>query len=141
MPARQPDVIIASSMKRGGDYEAVRKGWMKWKMLPAVRNNKVCIIDSDLTDLPSPRVVEGLEMMASWIHPERFFEIRHIIFPQYFTSIRNKPWGGAFIPAFVLSFASRISGISSGALFPMPTSTRAPAIVLTIYRRKPLASI
>lgn len=70
--AKQPDVIIVSSMKRYEKYETVRKGWMKWKMLPAVRNNRVYIIDSDLTDLPSPRVVDGLEVMASWIHPERF---------------------------------------------------------------------
>jgi iron complex transport system substrate-binding protein len=74
--ARQPDVIIVSSMKRGGNYGAVRKEWMKWKMLSAVRDKRVYVIDSDLTDLPSPRIIDGLEMMARWIQPERFRKLR-----------------------------------------------------------------
>jgi iron complex transport system substrate-binding protein len=68
--ARRPDFIIISSMERKENYKEVKKKWMKWKMLPAVRNNRVYVIDSDLTDTPALRIVQGLETMAGWLHPE-----------------------------------------------------------------------
>jgi iron complex transport system substrate-binding protein len=67
---REPDVIIISSMDRGGEFEKAKEGWMKWSSIPAVKNNRVYLIDSDLIDRPSPRIVQGLEDMARLIHPE-----------------------------------------------------------------------
>jgi iron complex transport system substrate-binding protein len=67
---RRPEVIIISSMERGGAFEGVRKSWMKWPSIPAVKSGRVHLIDSDLLDRPSPRMVEGLETMAGMIHPE-----------------------------------------------------------------------
>ncbi len=67
---RRPEVIIISSMERGGTFEAVRRSWLKWSSIPAVKAGRVHLIDSDLLDRPSPRMVEGLEAMASMIHPE-----------------------------------------------------------------------
>ena len=43
---------------------------MQWKSIPAVKNNRVHLIDSDLIDRPSPRIIEGLEAIAEIIHPE-----------------------------------------------------------------------
>jgi iron complex transport system substrate-binding protein len=68
--SRSPEVIIISSMERGGPYEETRKEWMKWGFLPAVKEGRVHLIDSDIIDRPSPRIVEGLEQIARLIHPE-----------------------------------------------------------------------
>jgi iron complex transport system substrate-binding protein len=67
---KRPDVIIISSMERGGGFEKARQEWLKWTSIPAVKNNRVYLIDSDLIDRPSPRLVDGLEAMARIIHPE-----------------------------------------------------------------------
>jgi iron complex transport system substrate-binding protein len=67
---KKPDVIIISSMERAGGFERTKKDWQEWTSIPAVRNNRVFLINSDLTDRPSPRIVDGLEEMAKLIHPE-----------------------------------------------------------------------
>ena len=67
---RQPDVIIVSSMEKGGRYETARKEWCRYPTVPAVREGRVHLIDSDLIDRPAPRIVRGLEEMARLIHPE-----------------------------------------------------------------------
>jgi len=66
----KPDIIVMSSMKRGEDFARVKNTWEKWKDIPAVRNNRIYIIDSDLTDHFSSRIVDGLEQLARFIHPE-----------------------------------------------------------------------
>ncbi|MBW2064215.1 MAG: cobalamin-binding protein [Deltaproteobacteria bacterium] len=67
---RRPEVILISSMERGGQFERARKEWLKWTSIPAVIAGRVHLIDSDLIDRPSPRFVKGLEVMAELIHPE-----------------------------------------------------------------------
>lgn len=67
---KKPDIIIVSSMKRGGNFERVRSQWKKWTDIPAVQNDRIHIINSDLTDHSSPRIVEGLEELLRIIHPE-----------------------------------------------------------------------
>jgi iron complex transport system substrate-binding protein len=67
---RKPDVIIISSMERGGRFEKARQAWLRWKSIPAVKNNRVHLIDSDLIDRPSPRIIDGLDAMAKIIHPD-----------------------------------------------------------------------
>jgi iron complex transport system substrate-binding protein len=68
--SKRPDVIIISSMERGGEFEKAREEWMKWKSIPAVKNNRVYLIDPDLIDRPSQRIIDGLEEMARLIHSE-----------------------------------------------------------------------
>ncbi len=67
---RRPEVIIISSMEIGGKFEEMRQEWMKWKDIPAVKNGRVFLVNSDLLDRASPRLVEGLETLARLIHPE-----------------------------------------------------------------------
>jgi len=74
--ARKPEVIIVSSMKQGGNFPAVREGWERWHTIPAVRDGRIYVIDTDLVDLASPRIVDGLEKMAEIIHPEVSWEKR-----------------------------------------------------------------
>jgi iron complex transport system substrate-binding protein len=68
--ALEPEIIIITSMTRGQDFEPVRDEWNQWGSLPAVRMRRIHIVDSDLFDRPSPRLVEGLEFLSRLIHPE-----------------------------------------------------------------------
>jgi len=67
---KKPDIIIISTMGKEGEFEKEREEWMKWKSIPAVRNNRVYLIDSDIINRPSQRIIDGLEAMARLIHPE-----------------------------------------------------------------------
>jgi iron complex transport system substrate-binding protein len=67
---RKPEVIVISSMERDGRFEKARQDWLQWTSIPAVQKGRVHLIDSDLIDRPSPRVVDGLEIMAKLLHPE-----------------------------------------------------------------------
>jgi iron complex transport system substrate-binding protein len=67
---KKPEVLIISSMERGGEFEKARQEWLKWTSIPAARDGKVYLIDSDLIDRPSPRIIDGIEAMAKLIHPE-----------------------------------------------------------------------
>jgi len=67
---KQPDVIIITSMKREDNF-VLRNKWNKWKNIPAVRNNRIYTIDTDLITRSSPRIVDGLEELVKIIHPEQ----------------------------------------------------------------------
>ena len=69
---RAPEVIVISSMNPEGDYQKVLREWNRWKMIPAVKNGRVHIMNSDLIDRPSPRIIDGLEEIARILHPDRF---------------------------------------------------------------------
>jgi len=69
---RAPEIIIISSMERGGRFEEAKIQWYRWKAIPAVKMGKVYLFDSDLIDRPSPRIVDALEKMAKIIHPTLF---------------------------------------------------------------------
>jgi iron complex transport system substrate-binding protein len=69
---RSPEVIVISSMNPKGDYQKVLREWNQWKTIPAVKNGRIHLIDSDLLDRPSPRIVDGLEELARVLHPEGF---------------------------------------------------------------------
>ncbi|MCP4681154.1 MAG: cobalamin-binding protein [Desulfobacterales bacterium] len=66
---RRPEVIIISSMERRGKFERERKKWLEWPSIPAAEKGRIHLIESDLLDRPSPRIVEGLEAMAGLLHP------------------------------------------------------------------------
>ncbi len=69
---RSPEVILVSSMNPRGNYQKVLQEWSRWKTIPAVKNGRIHLMDSDLIDRPSPRIIQGLEEMARILHPERF---------------------------------------------------------------------
>lgn len=70
--ALAPDVILITSMARGGRFEQVRKEWARWPSIPAVQHHRILMVDSDLFDRPGPRLVIALETLARLIHPELF---------------------------------------------------------------------
>jgi iron complex transport system substrate-binding protein len=68
--ALEPEVFIITSMSRQADFEQVKAEWRRWPNIPAVRNERIYLVDSDLFDRPSPRLVSGLELLTRLIHPE-----------------------------------------------------------------------
>jgi iron complex transport system substrate-binding protein len=69
--AADPEIIILSDAAYGTTPESVaaRPGW---KVISAVKSNKVFPIDDNLVSRLGPRVVDGLEAAAKLIHPELF---------------------------------------------------------------------
>lgn len=67
-----PDIIIITSMARAEVFEEVKKEWQTWPGLSAVKSNQIHIVDSNILDRPTPRMVEGLELLVRLIHPELF---------------------------------------------------------------------
>ena len=68
----QPEIVLISSMAGGLDPENLIRSWKKWKQLSAVDNDQVFVVEADLFDRPTPRLVDGLEAIAAIIHPELF---------------------------------------------------------------------
>ena len=71
---RNPEVIIVSvGMGTGEDLPwQYIKSEPRLKNTQALLNGRVYKIDGDLIDRPGPRIVEALEQMAQFIHPELF---------------------------------------------------------------------
>jgi iron complex transport system substrate-binding protein len=67
-----PQIIILDDYQYGVTVESVeqRPGW---STITAVENGAIYpITDSNLTDRPGPRVIDGLKLLAQMIHPELF---------------------------------------------------------------------
>jgi iron complex transport system substrate-binding protein len=69
--ALAPEVVIITSMARHQAFEEVKAQWRRWSDLPAVRANRIHIVDSNLFDRATPRLVDGLEQLARLIHPPK----------------------------------------------------------------------
>jgi iron complex transport system substrate-binding protein len=75
---RDPEIIIVSvGMGTGEDspWQYI-KSESRLKNTQALMNGRVYKIDGDLIHRPGPRIVEALEQMAQFIHPELFGQIK-----------------------------------------------------------------
>ena len=75
--ASQPEIIMLMpcgfDLKRAIEDVPLLLNLEGWDSLPAVRNDRVFIIDADAyTSRLGPRLITGLEIMAEIIHPELF---------------------------------------------------------------------
>ena len=72
--ARNPDVILLTSMKGGDNAVRVRDFARRPSMrgLSAVKGNRVYMINADLVDRAGPRIVDGVAEMAAKLHPKAF---------------------------------------------------------------------
>jgi iron complex transport system substrate-binding protein len=68
--ALSPEIIIITSMARSAVFEKVKAEWEKWPNMPAVRNQRIYLEDSNFFDRPTHRLVDGLELLIRLIHPE-----------------------------------------------------------------------
>lgn len=67
---QNPDAVVIVSMGKFG--ENALKKWRTYKNMKAVQDNRICIIDSNLICHMGPRLVEGVEKLAKFLHPEEF---------------------------------------------------------------------
>ncbi len=65
-----PDVVIIASMAGGKNKEQLLQSWLRWPQLQAVQNERVHVVDADIFERPTHRLVEGLEILMGIIHPE-----------------------------------------------------------------------
>ena len=72
--ALAPEVLILTSMSRSRAFEKAKADWGRLTHMPAVRNQRIYTVDSDVFDRPSPRLVEALEILTRLLHPELFEE-------------------------------------------------------------------
>jgi iron complex transport system substrate-binding protein len=70
--ALSPEVFFITSMARGEVFERVKAEWSRWHDLPAVRNDRIFLVDSNIFDRPGPRLLDALELLVQQIHPELF---------------------------------------------------------------------
>lgn len=68
----QPEITIITSMGGGQSPQELLGSWQRWPQLQAVRNNRVHVVNADLFDRPTYRLVDGLEILARLIHPELY---------------------------------------------------------------------
>ena len=71
----QPEVAIVASMAGGHSPQELLAGWRRWPQIPAVHNNRIHVVDANLIDRPTPRLLDGLELFVRIIHPELFGEL------------------------------------------------------------------
>jgi len=69
-----PEVFIITSMARATVFEKVKAEWSRWPDMPAIRDDRIFLVDSNCFDRPTPRLVDGLELLVKLIHPELFDE-------------------------------------------------------------------
>jgi iron complex transport system substrate-binding protein len=61
--ALAPEIMIITSMTRGEMFQRVKTEWERWPDIPAVKNGRIYIVDSNLFDRPGPRMIDGLEKL------------------------------------------------------------------------------
>jgi iron complex transport system substrate-binding protein len=67
------EVIIKSSMGRADIQAQQRQAdifWSKYASLPAVKNKRIYVVDSDTVLRLGPRLPQGVEMIGRCLHPE-----------------------------------------------------------------------
>jgi len=71
--ASAADIIIQSAMTTDNihaEQQAAEMFWSKRRGLPAVKNNRIYVIDPDTTLRLGPRLCQGLELVARCLHPD-----------------------------------------------------------------------
>jgi len=69
------EIIIQSAMNAGNipaQQKAAEMFWARWPSLPAVKNNRIYVIEPDTTLRLGPRLPQGAEMVARCLHPDSF---------------------------------------------------------------------
>ena len=67
------EVIIQSAMGKidiGRQQQQAEVFWSKWASLPAVKNKKIYVVNSDTVLRLGPRLPQGVEMVGRCLHPD-----------------------------------------------------------------------
>jgi iron complex transport system substrate-binding protein len=73
--AAAPEVVLLMLCGFATAEAAPQADWLRtqpgWRDLPAVRNGRVFAVDAGYFSRPGPRVIDGTELLAHLIHPDR----------------------------------------------------------------------
>ena len=67
--------IIQSAMGKSNiseQQQAAERSWSRWLSLPAVKNNRIYVVEPDTTLRLGPRLPQGIEIVARCLHPDVF---------------------------------------------------------------------
>ena len=67
----KPEVVLLASMGGGYTDQELRSRWQAWPQIPAVQNSRLYVVDADLFDRPTPRLIDALEYLVGLLHPEQ----------------------------------------------------------------------
>ena len=65
-----PEIVLFAPMIHDKEFTAVKKFWQEFKGVPAVKNNKIYPVNTDIISRASPRIVDAIEKMALIFHPD-----------------------------------------------------------------------
>jgi iron complex transport system substrate-binding protein len=68
---QDPEVILLAAMPDAEKQARVLSGLPGWKNLTAVRRKRIFVVD-DRINQPGPRIMEALDLVAHYLHPEAF---------------------------------------------------------------------
>ncbi len=73
---KNPQIIMASSGHGAADDSPLTWATTEERLagIDAVQNGKIHGVDADLVTRPGPRIIDGLELISKYIHPELFDE-------------------------------------------------------------------
>lgn len=66
----QPEIVIISSMVGGKSPDLLKNSWLRWPEIPAVKDNQIHVVNADLFNRPTVRLINGLEILVEILHPE-----------------------------------------------------------------------
>lgn len=69
---QDPEVILFPVGIVEGIPEAEQQFWRRWTTLSAVVHNRLHQVNGDLVNRPGPRVIDGVELLARFLHPKLF---------------------------------------------------------------------
>lgn len=68
--AGSPDIILFAPMAQDREFTAVKKFWGRYGQIPAVKNNRIYPVNTDVISRASPRVFDAIEDIALIFHPD-----------------------------------------------------------------------
>ncbi len=75
------EVIIQSAMGTSDiadQQQAAKVLWSRWANLPAVKNNRIYVVEPDTILRLGPRLYQGVELIAHRLHPETFTQKNNV---------------------------------------------------------------
>ncbi|MHC4642521.1 MAG: ABC transporter substrate-binding protein [Planctomycetota bacterium] len=74
------EAIIQSAMGTGDMAEqqkTAEKFWGRWESVPAVKNNRIYVVEPDTVTRLGPRLYQGVELIARCLHPNVFEQVNN----------------------------------------------------------------
>lgn len=71
------ETIIQSAMGTSSiaeQQQAAQVFWSRWPNLPAVKNNRIYVVEPDTVVRLGPRLCQGIELIAQCLHPDIFMQ-------------------------------------------------------------------